>query len=242
MPLLDHFHGSLNQERRWKGFHSFWASAIVSQLSKVLPGGYYAEPQVSFGIQLETDVGTWEGGKADDLSDNGAVSTMVYAPPKPLLVFPVDFAGLEHYGVQIYREEGGLRLVGAIELVSPANKDRPGHREAFVRKCATYLQEGVSLLMVDVVTQRTGNFHAALIKLLGPEVVVELSAPDQLYAAAYRIAPGPDQVCLESWPLPLQVGQTLPTLPLWLDVDLAVPVDLEQSYQETCETLRIKVA
>jgi hypothetical protein len=32
----------------------------------------------------------------------------------------------------------------------------------------------------------------------------------------------------------------LPTLPVWLRDDLAVSLDLEASYEETCRTLRIR--
>jgi len=32
----------------------------------------------------------------------------------------------------------------------------------------------------------------------------------------------------------------LPTLPLWLASNLAVPLELEQTYEETCQVLRIR--
>jgi hypothetical protein len=37
----------------------------------------------------------------------------------------------------------------------------------------------------------------------------------------------------------LLTGQPLPTLPLWLADDLAVPLDLEATYEQTCGILRI---
>jgi hypothetical protein len=37
--------------------------------------------------------------------------------------------------VRVFRSSGGNTLVGAIELVSPANKDRPESRDAFVATC-----------------------------------------------------------------------------------------------------------
>lgn len=39
---------------------------------------------------------------------------------------------------------------------------------------------------------------------------------------------------------PLMLGQPLPTLPLWLAENLAVPLELELSYEETCRSLRIE--
>ena len=64
----------------------------------------------------------------------------------------------------------------------------------------------------------------------------------QLYAAAYRPLFGRDEAHVEAWPAALAIGQELPTLPLWLEADLAVPVDLEESYRAVCETLRISDA
>ena len=46
---------------------------------------------------------------------------------------------------------------------------------------------------------------------------------------------------MEVWPERLAVGAALPTLPLWLDVDVCLPLRLEDSYMATCESLRIAV-
>jgi hypothetical protein len=45
---------------------------------------------------------------------------------------------------------------------------------------------------------------------------------------------------LESWFYPVHLGQPLPSLPVWLDVDLSIDLDLESSYEETCRFLRIR--
>lgn len=37
----------------------------------------------------------------------------------------------------------------------------------------------------------------------------------------------------------MTVGQALPSLPIWLDVDLSVMLELEASYEETCRLLHI---
>lgn len=129
-------------------------------------------------------------------------------------------------------------MVGAIELISPSNKDRSTHRQAFVRKCASLLQEGVGVIVVDVVTSRIANLHADLIEELAPTVTAELNDEDALYAVAYRAQPA-DHIAV--WPERLNIGQPLPTLPLWLSDHLAVPVDLEQSYVAACNALRIRL-
>ncbi|MFO0926750.1 MAG: hypothetical protein U0736_06870 [Gemmataceae bacterium] len=44
------------------------------------------------------------------------------------------------------------------------------------------------------------------------------------------------------WPAALAVSAALPTLPLWIDADRAVPLDLEASYQAACTDLRVRPA
>ncbi len=44
---------------------------------------------------------------------------------------------------------------------------------------------------------------------------------------------------LDTWFYPLHVGEPLPVLPVSLDVDLGVSLDLEKRYEETCRVLRI---
>jgi len=52
----------------------------------------------------------------------------------------------------------------------------------------------------------------------------------------------PDQPShLEAWLMPLALGSPLPTVPLWLEADLALPLNLERSYEETFVELRVPV-
>jgi hypothetical protein len=44
---------------------------------------------------------------------------------------------------------------------------------------------------------------------------------------------------VETWFYPMIVGQPLPPLPIWLDVDLRLMLELEVSYEETCRLLHI---
>ena len=53
------------------------------------------------------------------------------------LMAPASFP--DRFEVLVFEAEEGATLVAAVELVSPANKDRPAHRRAFAVKCASYL-------------------------------------------------------------------------------------------------------
>jgi hypothetical protein len=153
----------------------------------------------------------------------------------------VDFVSLDVYEVRVMQQMGGPQLRAAIELVSPANKDRASHRLAFAVKCAGYVQQGVAVVIVDVVTERTANFHAALVDILGLAQPLAWYAPSNLYTVAYRPIPSAAAQRLEVWPEALAVGATLPIMPLWLSDALCLPLALEESYRATCAALRIHV-
>ncbi len=238
MPLLDHFRPPLSQRRHWDSFHGAWAEAIALRLNQsVLPERFVAEARVKLGGQVGIDVATFAEANGSAASPSGGVAT--WAPPQPAATAPLAFQDPDIFEVQVLSEEQGPRLVAAIELVSPANKDRPSNRRMFVVKCASYLGSGVSVIVIDVVTERSGNLYAELLDLLQ----VQLTAPGQgihdLYAAAFRAVPASSGLLLETWPHPLSVGTALPTLPLWLQPDLCLPLDLEATYHAACVGRRI---
>lgn len=241
MPLLPHFAPPLNRTHPWRGFHSAWATAIARQLNRgVLPAGYYAIPNVDLDGPVEIDVATLQDRQAAESA--GETISAVWAPPEPGLAVALDFPALDLVEVQVLYDDGGPLLVAAIELVSPSNKDRPSQRRAFAIKCISYLQQGSSVVVVDVVTPRRANFHAEILQLLEIEGHDAWQSPTDLYAVAYRASSTDDRRHLEAWPAPLAIGTALPRLPLWLGVDVCVPLELEASYLATCEDLRIRVA
>jgi hypothetical protein len=135
---------------------------------------------------------------------------------------------------------GGAELRAAIELVSPANKDRKGSRRTFAAKCAGYLKHGISVVIVDIVTARTANLHKELFDVLDVKSRrASWQSATGLCAIAYRAVTSRRSPRVEAWPEPLEIGKRLPELPLWLGIDLCVPVRLEESYVATCESLRI---
>lgn len=242
MPLRDHFHPPLKNQRHWESFHHLWAGMIVQQLMRRLSTHYYAEPRVHLGVNVEVDVATFEEeSTASAAAETGnGIATAVWAPPRPPLTFAVDLPAEDVYEVRVYDEERGSRLVAAIELVSPSNKDRPNNRQAFAIKCAAYLQQQVSLVLVDVVTDRHSNLHQELLRLLRLTEPAPWPEEVHLYAAAYRSTKENGAWRLDAWPQPLALDAVLPTMPLWLASDLAVPLELELTYEETCQVLRIR--
>lgn len=236
MPLHDHFHSPWKDRRPWEGVHGAWATAIAFHLnSGLLPSEYFAMPMVQLGDRIEIDVATVHEGEGFAVTTGAAI----WAPPRPTLDIPIEAAGADSFEVQVVRDFGGPQLRAAIELVSPANKDRPASRHAFAGKCAGYLRRGVSVIVVDAVTSRSADMHAEILQALDESGGPRGESPGGLFAASYRVV-GSEPPRLEAWAEPLAVGSPLPTLPLWLEVDLGVPLALEDSYARTCESLRMR--
>jgi hypothetical protein len=178
---------------------------------------------------------------------NGGVATAVWAPPQPTLTVATDLPAQDEYEVLIHEDTESRRLVAAIEIVSPSNKDRPDNQGTFVAKCVALLQQGVAVSIVDLVTTRQFNLYADLINLLGQVDPWLIPEPAPLYAVACRwrrdeSGNGERKANawrLETWAHALEIGRPLPILPLWLATDSAVPLELEKTYEETCRILRI---
>lgn len=240
MPLFDHFHAPLRKRRHWESFHSSWTTFIARQLNKKpLPPGFVAEPHVHLGVTIEADVATFDEDAVERADEGRPAAAEVWVPPQAPVVSSVGFTGLDVCEVRVYDDEMARTLVAAVEVVSPANKDRQGHRRAFVAKCAAYLQQDVSVVIVDVVTSRRTNLYAELAEFLEVNHTARAALTAPLYAVACRTVRRRNRVQLEVWPAVLQVGGPLPVLPLWLTRELAVPLDLESSYHFTCDSLSI---
>jgi hypothetical protein len=246
MPLRDHFRPPLSNHRSWEGVHGGWPMVIVQHLVPLLPAGFVAEPRVRLGAICEVDVGTFEdelaapGGAATGGS-GGGTATLTEPALAPTWTVEADLSQPDEYEVRVYDErDGGPRLVAAIEIVSPSNKYRPEARAAFAAKAAALLRRGVCVAVVDPVTARHFNLYAETLDRLGLADPAVGADPPAAYAATCRGRPAGRRTFLDTWFYPLAVGQPLPAVPLWLDAQAHLMVDLEASYEETCRTLLIR--
>jgi hypothetical protein len=223
MPLLDHFHPPLHGPRRWAGFLTAWAALIAKQLNlETLPENHFAEPKISVGPRLEVD----------DVA-------IVKAPSQSPIVASMDCSRLDGCAIHVYRDLNAPQLGGAVELVSPANKEGAASRRSFAAKCIDHLKHGIGVVIVDVVTTQSANLHEELFAALSVKTQGVWTSATGLYAVAYRAVPDRKESRVEVWSEVLTLGEPLPTLPLWLALDLCVPLRLEESYVATCRSLRI---
>lgn len=239
MPLLDHFNPPLSRSHPWRSFHGAWAATIARLLNQgVLPPGYYAVPFVDRDGPVEIDVATLRESAS---SAGGAVAPRTWEPDAPGLSVAIELPPVDEVEVQVFADDGDPRLAAAIELLSPRKKDRPQARQAFAIKCVGYLQRGSSVVVVDTVTTLRADLNAAILALLAVDPGATI--PAGLTAVSYRTVgrEGPTQN-LSVWPESLALGESLPTVPLWIADDFSVPLDLEASYRATCADLRIRSA
>jgi hypothetical protein len=172
-----------------------------------------SDPHASFDAALE-----WKAASPTVLLD-----TEDWTPPE--------------YEVRVYDQRHSRRLVAAVEIVSPANKDRATARDAFVSKCHALLQQEVCVVIVDPVTERSANLYAELAERIGARPPA--SAARSIYAVSCRARASGRRSQVQAWEYALEVGAPLPTLPLWISETQYVPLELERTYEETCKGLRI---
>lgn len=231
--LRDHFRPPLARRRPWHATHHAWATAISAALNERLPPGWFAAPNVQFGIEI--DVAAFDESESWLATQGAAAKPLEYVPPPPVMT-PEFLPATDVVEVEIFAEGEELRLAGAVELISPANKDRADHRRAFLNKCEYLLRRGVGLAVIDIVTTRKANLHVALLRRFGVESAAGLG---ELYASSYRPVPHDELAQLDVWESKLGVGAELPTIPLPLLGWNAVALDLEPTYERACREQRI---
>jgi hypothetical protein len=215
----------------WDGFHTFWITHLFHDIKPRLPEEFRAYlgsiPTLSVALVPERpDVAVrhWlseppaevpglvaESSNAPFDEPDVETATITLDPQKALYV--------------VYRG----RLVAAIELISPRNKDRFSARAYYLSRYLGYLREGAHLLLVDV-HRRPLNFSFA--DALAQELGIEQPATPPPLAVTYRVGEpaASGGRLLAIWRRPLQAGSPLPTLPLPLTVHASIPVNLEDTY------------
>ena len=210
----------------WEGMHTFWMTEIARALRAGLPPGYRAvigsSPLVAIGVApVKPDVAVTNG------APRPAPVPAPTAPSAPEPDVEVAVATLEEDATVLVEREG--RLVAAVELISPRNKDRPSAREQYAGRYLNYLRGGVHLLLVDV-HRRPLDFSFA--RLIAEGLREQLPAPAAPSAVSYRVGAAAAQGgrMLGVWRNALAVGESLPSVPLPITLDDTVMVDLEATY------------
>jgi hypothetical protein len=217
----------------WEGMRHLWIAELLRWVKPRLPAGYRAfigaAPLLAVGApEGRPDVGVrrWPDSPAVDTDSASAGAASGSAgeiePDIELAVATLD------PGTALWVERQG-RLVAAVELIAPRNKDRPSARDAYLARYLGYLLESVHLLLVDVHRRPIGF---SVVDRIAAELSIDQEPHPAPLAVSYRVgepaATGGRYLAI--WRRSLAPGSSLPTLPLPLTTHTAVPVDLERTY------------
>jgi hypothetical protein len=215
-------------------FHTVWIGHLNTALNDgLLPEGYYALAEQHAGRPI-TDVLTLHASTVSPqplpLPPATGGLAVAEAPPRTRRKHTVEPAALVRRRSLAIRHVSGHRLVALVEIVSPANKDRPAHIEEFTNKVLSALNVGVHVLLVDLFPpgpRDPDGLHGILLRQLeDSDDRYQLPDDEPLTLASYA-AGLPVEIYLEH----VAIGAALPEMPLFLRPDRYVNVPLEPTYQ-----------
>lgn len=210
-------------------FHNAWITELRNALNGgLLPPGYYAQGEQSAG-QIHTDVLTLHAPPVLSTPTGGGVIILEETPPRVGRRVAASEAAHVRAARRtlIIRHASGHRVVALLEILSPANKDRPKSVSDFVDKAVSALRQEIHLLLVDLFPPGPHDpqgMHALIWDAYGDEV--DAPPRDKPVTLASYIAQALPDAYLEFVPL----GAALPAMPLFLDLHAYVTVPLELTY------------
>ncbi len=172
----------------WEGMRHLWIVELLKWVRRRLPLGYRAfigsTPVVTVGAPpRRPDVGVGRRLDRPNLENaptrNGGGSDRGFSldPDIELAVSSLD------PGTSVFVEKQG-RLIAAIELISPRNKDRASSRETYQARYLSYVHEAVNLLLVDVHRRPIGFSFADQI---AAELSIDRGPLPPPFAVSYRV-------------------------------------------------------
>jgi len=230
MPLRNAYNLD-DQTKPWFGFNLGWVCQMLELLNlHVLSQDYCASLDV---------FAPWEMLSEFEAVPDHTVSQVVPDrgfPPLPALSASAVFVDPGCNDLTV-RYEGTNRLAAAVLITHPEYTLTEIGRKAFAVKCARWLQRGTNLVVINASVP--ADLHGELTALLGCASAMPWESETGLFAVCYRVAKEKLRHRFDAWPFALKAGEPLPTVPLWLEADLAVPLNLEATFNCTCKSLRI---
>ncbi len=224
-------------------FHQTWSIHIKAALnSGLLPKGFSAMVEQRSGPK-EVDVLTLElrrSARKPGFTDGSGLLTL--EPPKTSIVRKTSNEIYADRSNRVVVRHHLGRIVAAIEILSPGNKDSRAALQDFVNKTIDFMRRGIHLLLIDL-------FPPTPRDPFGMHKVIW----DEIHEEPFQFPPGKDRI-LASYEMddertayvePVGVGDVLAGMPLFLVPGMHVIVPLEPTYLSTWaaspEDMRIAV-
>jgi len=214
-------------------FHQGWTIALCNALNAGgLPPGYFALPEQVIGGPIPDVLTLRQLPRAGPPSASSSGLAVMTGTPATRFVQRAEADRYSRKANRItVRHEHG-RIVAVVEIVSPGNKGSRHAIQAFVRKMADLLDQGIHLLVVDLFPPSDRDpqgVHKAIWDEIA-EAPFELPPDKPLTLAAYEAAS-----VKVAYVEPVAVGDVLPDMPLFLEPEVHVPAPLEASYETSWE-------
>jgi hypothetical protein len=202
----------LEQPDVWHEFHEAFCGEIMTHLSRSLPEPYYVRGDATVYVR------EWNGSERHPLgrpdafvsgaAESAGASVATLAAPARTLLPEVDM--FTETTIEIH-DSRRRRVVTAIEVLSPSNKDLNDDYRRYASKRLAYLHSGASLVEIDLLR---GGTRPRTLKPLPPgDYFVLVARPHQHPEA-------------DVWPISLR--QPLPPIPIPLAaLDPDVSIDLQ---------------
>ena len=207
-------------------FHQRWISALCDSLNGgLLPPDYMALAEQVTGRPIP-DVVTLHTRPSNDEPGGIAVAT---APPSARVIARFEKVNYAKRANRVVIRHGRGRVVAIIEIVSPGNKDSRNAIRTFVEKAVDILNQGVSLLVVDLFPP-TSRDPQGIYQAISDELEdkpFELPPGKQLTVASFLGGDLPT-----AYVEPVAIGDTLPSLPIFLSESAYIPAPLEATYMQ----------
>src|SRR5262245_2008984 len=156
MPLHD-----WRDDCGWNSLHIVWQAQLLDWVQPRLPAGYRAYLGAVPALTIDVPNGKPDLGvrRWQPETSEARVSASTGSPEpdtEAVAVFELDPQTAVHIDLH-------GRLVAAIEIVSPRNKDRPDARERYLGRYLGYVRQGVHLMLLDILPRPAGfSFADAL--------------------------------------------------------------------------------
>ena len=232
MPLHDR-----RDDRGSNSLHLIWQAQLLDWIQPRLPAGYRAYLGSVPALTIDAPNGRPDLGvrqwPAEPAPPTPPPTTAVLPEPdtEAVAVFELDPQTAVHIDL-----DG--KLIAAIEIVSPRNKDRPDARQRYLGRYLAYIRQAVHLMLIDALPRPEDfSFADAIAANLG----LDQPPCPVPFVVSYRVGePVPDGTLVAVWRRPLRVGEPLPTLPLALTTHDSVSVDLEATYREAARRVYLR--
>jgi hypothetical protein len=226
-------------------FHCSWITHLKEQLNRVLPQEYYAmaEQRIGTGIGDVVTLSIGEDGEADypassacgTITVNSSARTAVRIedlPPRVTrhLILDDPPEVMERARRIVVRTQRDHRVIAIVEIVSPGNKNNRYRLQTFVEKTIRAILRGIHVLIIDLLPPGSldpQGLHNEIWLALG-SIRTEFSPDRPLTLVSYLARLESPEAFIE----PTAVGQSLVSMPLFLEQECYIVVPLEHSYQE----------